>query len=249
MHVEPRDRLLPVTADGLLHDEVHVWWYDLDVDTEREAALERTLADEERLRASRFRFAKHRRRFVVGRGTLREIVARYAGTGPQALRFEHGAHGKPRLDWPSSARDLGFNASDSHGIGAVAVARGPELGLDLERVCPDRDCELIASREFAQEEIEWLRGLPESERARAFFELWTCKEAYLKGKGLGLTASLNCFAVRLSPAMPPRLVWSSIDDSDPQRWSLHRLAIAPGFVASLAVQGGSRDVRQARWFP
>ena len=236
-------------ADGLLGDEVHVWWYDLDVDTDREAALERTLGNEERLRAARFQFAKHRRRFVVGRGTLREIVARYAGTDPKTLRFARGAHGKPRVERPSSARELAFNASDSHGIGALAVGRRRELGLDLERVCADRDYELIASREFAPEENEWLRGLPESQRLMAFFELWTCKEAYLKGKGLGLTVSLDCFAVRLSPAMSPRLAWSSIDDADPQRWSLHRLAIAPGFVASLAVQGGSRDVRQARWIP
>lgn len=235
------------SANRLLPGDVHVWWYELDVCRQREATLERTLDDQERLRADRFRFAKHRRRFVVARGTLREIIARYTGMDPGAVRFERGAHGKPSLGASGITGSLAFNASDSHDLAAVALARGAELGIDVERVSPGRDCDLIASREFSAEEKAWLRELPGNDRAMGFFELWTFKEAYLKGKGLGLTVPLDCFAVALGPKQAPRLAWSAIDADDPRRWSLHRLAAAPGFVASLAVKGGARDLQQARW--
>lgn len=238
-----------VDAGELPRHDVHVWWYDLDVCTGRLVSLERTLDDEERVRADRFRFDKHRRRFIAARGTLREIIARYVGAKPRALRFERGAHGKPRVINPDAVDDLEFNASDSHGIGAVALARGIALGIDLERISPDRDCELIASREFTAQERAWLCGVPETRRVTEFFELWTCKEAYLKGKGLGLTVSLDRFCVQLRPETAPRLAWSDIDHGDPQRWSLHRLAVASGFAATLAVEGGGCHLRQARWCP
>ena len=228
--------------------KVHLWHYRLDLDAEREAALARVLDDAESDRVSRYRFGKHRRRFVAGRGALRMILAQYAGCEPEALRFEHGVHGKPYIGWPNSACDIRFSASNSHGLGAVAVTWRNELGLDLEQVRPNCDHDLIASREFSPEESDWLCRLPEAKRLVAFYQLWTCKEAYLKGKGVGLTVPLNDFAISLSQETP-RLVWSNINDSDPERWSLQPLSIEPGFVACLAMEGGCRAVQSERWFP
>lgn len=234
-------------AGGDPEGEVQVWHYNLDLDPEKEAALARILDPREQERAAGFRFAKHRRRFIVGRGTLRIILARYGGCEPQAVRFEYGEYGKPYVAWPRSLRDIRFSVSNSHALGAMAVTWHNELGIDLEQVRPDRDHERIATREFSAEERIWLHQLPEAKRLVGFFELWTCKEAYLKGKGLGLTVPLNCFAVSVDPDTSLRLVWSDIDRSDPQRWSLHRLAIEPRVVACLAVEGYCRAVRSVPW--
>ena len=214
--------------------EVQVWHYNLDVDAEQEAILARHLNDEENQRAARFRFAQHRRRFIARRGTLRIILSQYAGCEPEALRFKYGEHGKPYIVRPDSACDIRFSATNSHALGGVAITKCCELGLDFAQVLPDGDQGLIASSQFSAEENDGLLRLPESQRPVAFHEIWTCKEAYLKGKGLGMTVPLNCFAVSVNPG-GFRLAWSDLDPTDPQHWSLHRLVIEPGFIACLAL--------------
>lgn len=234
--------------DYTLEDrEVQVWHYKLDVDAEREITFAHILDDEEHLRASRFKFIKHRRRFIANRGILRVILAQYAACDPKALRFAYGQHGKPTIAWPTSACDIRFSVSGSHGLGAVAVARCNELGLDLEQVRPNNDLDVIVSSQFSTEEQDWFRRLPASDRLSAFFEIWTCKEAYLKGKGLGLTVPLNQFSLSINQGMPPRLTWSGIDKSDLLQWSLQHLIIEPGFVACLAIEGDYKDVYSERW--
>lgn len=240
--------LLPSSRPVVLAPgEVQVRHFLLDVDAATEATLVRMLDDEERRRAERFRFEEHRRRFIVRRGMLRLVLSRYAGTGPETLRFERGAADKPALAWPDG-NALRFSASSSGGLGAVAVALDRELGLDLEQIRPNGDHELIAACEFSPEENDWLRRLPEARRLAAFYRLWTCKEAYLKGKGVGLTVPLNDFAISLSQETP-RLAWSNLDNSDPERWSLQPLSIEPGFAACLAVERACRAVQSERWFP
>src|SRR5215218_8481807 len=76
---------------------VHVWRISLDQPDETLERFRRTLEPEELDRAGRFHFEKHRRHFIVARGFLRSVVARYLGTQPEALRFEYGAYGKPAL--------------------------------------------------------------------------------------------------------------------------------------------------------
>lgn len=236
----------PLRSMSLAPGEVQVWHFILDVDADNEAALARVLDDEERHRAERFRFAEHRRRFVVRRGLLRLVLSQYAGTRPETLRFARTAIDKPALAWPDG-NTLKFSASSSGGLGAVVVTRDREVGLDIEQVRPNGDHDLIASHEFSAEESDWLCRLPEAKRLAAFYQLWTCKEAYLKGKGVGLTTPLNDFAISLSRE-PPRLAWSKLDSSDPERWSLQPLSIEPGFVACLAMEGECRAVQSKRWF-
>jgi 4'-phosphopantetheinyl transferase len=234
--------LARLAVDG----RVQVWHYRLDVDDEQERLCARILDDSERERAELFRFAHLRKRFIVGRATLRTILGHCTDMDPRSLRFALGEHGKPYIDEPHCAH-IRFNASDSQGLGAVAIAQGHEIGFDIERVRPNQDCDLIAASEFCNEEWEWLQCLPEPDRLTAFFALWTCKEAYLKGKGLGLTVPLNQFAIAMDSERGSRLAWSKIDRADPQHWCLQRLDIEPGFVACLAIEGHDRPVSCKPW--
>ncbi len=235
------------SAEKDLGGEVRIWYLRLALDSEGHAQCTRPLDYEERQRAQRFRFEEHRRRFVAGRGMLRMILGHYAACDPENMRLEYGEHGKPSFTGPGSVSGLKFSVSNSAGMGAVAVASGIELGLDLEQIRPSGDHNLIASREFSSDEKNWFLGLPEAERTAAFFDLWTCKEAYLKGKGLGLNAPLNHFSVSLGSDMPPRLAWSEIDREDSRRWRLHRLVIEPGCAACLAVDGDCHAIRVTPW--
>jgi len=62
----------------------------LDLDPADLDSLERTLAPDERARVARFHLPKDRRFFVVTRGVLRDILARYLGRGPDELCFGRG---------------------------------------------------------------------------------------------------------------------------------------------------------------
>ena len=91
-----------------------------------------TLCAEERARAERYLFAKHSRRFVLARGTLRSILGGYLGVDAREIRFEEEAHGKPRLAG-ENRNGLSFNVSHSSDIAIYAVSAGRELGVDVER--------------------------------------------------------------------------------------------------------------------
>lgn len=229
------------TPLALGDDEVQIWHYNLGIDAELEAALSHHLDHDENERASKFQFAKHRRRFIARRAILRTLLSRYAGCDPKAIRFEQGEHGKPRIVGPDSISSIRFSATHSQDLAGVAITHCCDIGLDFEQILPDGDQALIASTQFSPEENDALLQLPESERREGFYAIWTGKEAYLKGKGLGITAPLNGFTVSVTPEVF-QLIGSDIDPSDPEHWSLHRLDIEPGFAACLALNLNSNSV-------
>jgi len=218
--------------------EVQVWHYDLDVDAELENSLDSLLSAEEKDRANRFHFLEHRLRFIARRGILRRILSQYVDCEPGAIHFKQGQYGKPYLASPNSTEKIRFSATSSNNLGGVAITRCGDVGLDIEQVLPDTDQKEIASSQFSQEEHDWLHQQPAFKHPEAFYKIWTCKEAYLKGKGLGITVSLKDFSVSIK-GESASLAWSNIDPKDTQRWSFHQLATEPGFIGCLAVNPDS----------
>ena len=115
---------------------VHVWRADLGLDAAYLRRLERNLSADERARASRFRFARDRDRFVGARGLLREILALYLNATPGRLSFGYSAHGKPFLAREEHST-LRFNVSHSFDAILFAIAHMREVGVDVEGVRND----------------------------------------------------------------------------------------------------------------
>ena len=186
----------PLT-NGIDNGEVHVWRARLDRapgDVERLAAL---LSADELDRAARFKFERDRGRYVVGRGLLRTLLARYVGWSPSALEFEYGEFSKPRLAGPGPA----FNLSRTWDwVALYAVCDEGELGIDVELDEADYSREAIAERFFSPAEVEVLRSLPRDQQSRAFLTCWTRKEAFIKARGDGLSLALDSFDVTLDPS-------------------------------------------------
>jgi len=228
----------------LAADEVHVWQAALDAPARPLRELAATLSTDERARAERYHFERDRRRFVVCRSLLRDILGRYAGRPAGALRFGYGSSGKPSL--PDS--DVRFNVSHSDGVAVYALARGREVGVDVERVRPVSGADRIAERFFSAPERQALRAVPATARTTAFFTCWTRKEAYVKARGEGLGLPLDQFAVSLAPDGPARL-WPAggADAREVARWSLAGLRQDPGYVAALAVEGHGWRLWSAWW--
>jgi 4'-phosphopantetheinyl transferase len=227
--------------------EIHVWKATLDVAPARVPDLEATLSLDERARAGRFVFPRDQTRFIAARGTLRQLLARYAGVEPAHLQFRYSARGKPSLDPTAGDCDLRFNVSHSHGLALYAVSRGRELGIDLEQIRPDVVDEPIAERFFAPREVATLRSLPAGQQVAAFFACWTRKEAYIKAKGEGLYLSLQDFEVSLRPGEPAALLKTHGDPGEVGRWSLYSLAPAPGYAGALAAEGSPCRLSCWQW--
>jgi len=234
-----------VNFSGVARGEVHVWRAGLDRPAPEVEGLFGTLSPEERERARRFRFERDRRHFVVARGTLRALLGRVLDAEPAALSFVYEAYGKPALETIEGRDPLSFNVSHSGGLALYALARGRRVGLDLERVRADFASEEIAEQFFSKDEVRRLRALPEGLRVEGFFNCWTRKEAYIKGRGEGLSFPLDRFAVSLSPREPAELLSVEGSAHEAARWSLRHLRPGEGYVGAVAAEG--RDWRLECW--
>jgi 4'-phosphopantetheinyl transferase len=207
---------------------VHLYNAALDAgDATNIAAMLETLSPVERARARRFRFEVDRRRFVVCRGLLRQILSQWVAERPAQIHFAVNSYGKPFLpDWR-----VAFNVSHSGGRALIAVTSGRELGVDIERINPAFAQEQIPERYFSRAEVRALRSLPQSEQTSAFFRCWTRKEAYIKARGFGLSMPLDSFDVTLQAELPAAILRGG------DGWSLQALPAPEGFAAALAVEG------------
>lgn len=223
---------------GLDPGSVHVWSVRLDPPPEVVERLGRSLSADEWERARRFRFERHQRQYVVGRGALRALLAAYLGTLPELIRFTYGPRGKPFLAPPLDAGGLFFNLSNSDELALVGLVHGVEIGVDVEYLKRMPDCEVIAERFFSESERKVLRELPAARKEEAFFNCWTRKEAYLKAVGEGLAAPLDSFDVTLAPGEAPRMLTLKGNAERASRWFFRHLLPAPDYVGAVAIEGG-----------
>lgn len=226
---------VPHLADG----EVHVWHAALDLPEEQLAACWRLLDAPERERAGRFHFERDRRRFAAGRGQLRAVLGRYLAIAPAEVAFAYSAYGKPMLAGPGG-QALHFNLAHSEERALIALCRSGPVGVDIERVQPTIDAHGLAKHFFAPEEQAALRELGPEAQTQAFFRIWACKEAYIKGHGHGLSLPLDSFAVELGQG-GPRLLYSHRDQA--ATWQLCELGVGAGYTAALAVAGRGLRLR------
>ena len=225
---------------SLSNGEVHVWRARLEQPVER---FLHTLDREERVRASRFHFEKHRRHFIAGRGFLRLLLGRYLEIAPQEVRFAYGPYGKPSLAGEHGASRLRFNASHSHELAVYAFVQEREIGVDVEYFKDDFESDEIARRFFSAPEVQTLTALPEDERTAAFFRCWTRKEAYIKALGSGLSHPLDQFDVTLTAHEPAALLRDAQDAEAIARWQMFNLEFTDRYAGALVVEGREEGFR------
>ena len=227
-------------ADG----EAHVWLAHLPSTRASLEDFRGVLSSDERARAERFHFIEHRERWQMTRGVLRLLLARYLEANAREIAFDYGAHGKPQLKHPVNST-LHFNASHSGDYAVFAMTRAGEVGVDIERIredMPRRD--EIARRYFAPGEQQQLFALAEPERARAFFTLWTRKEAFVKARGTGLFSGLDQFEVALGE---PRVLSVAGAHARSLNWWMAELPSVPGYAGAMVVCASPCRARFWKW--
>ena len=215
--------------------EAHVWEIPLVALEGDFSEYRKLLSPDERTRASRFHFEKDSRKFTIARGSLRSILGSYTGIAASDLRFVCGEHGKPALT--DDRDDLRFNVSHSGELAMIAIARGQEVGVDVEAISEDVETDKLAERFFSARERAAIRALPSKQRVAAFYRCWTCKEAFLKAQGVGLFRGLGSFDVEVNPNASAHLLSTRPDTDECNRWSLHEIKAATGYAAAIAIEG------------
>ena len=234
----PAELLLPAHT-------VHVWRADLSLEAAYLRRLEQNLSADERKRASRFRFARDRDRFVYARGLLREILALYLNAPPGRLSFGYGAHGKPFLAGEEHGNLL-FNVSHSFDMMLLAIAHTREVGVDLEGVRNNGVAmEEIYETVLSEPEKQALARFGGEVKRMTFLRFWTRKEAYIKADGRGVSLPLERIDVSAQEGRVAVLDRATGEWRTCPRWGLRTLAPVSGYVAALAAEG--HDWRLALW--
>jgi 4'-phosphopantetheinyl transferase len=242
------DQLANILADraGIENGEIHVWDAPLGDDCET-GELAKLLQPEERARASAFAFEPDRRLYVHSHGVLRRILSRYTGREPSELVFEGSGDQKPRLKRRPDDGDLHFSLSHSGRSCLIAVRMGSPVGVDVERLRPLPDAPRIARRWFTPAENDALARFSGAAFERAFFALWTHREAVIKALGENLETGFSALTCALDPDGSVRLVSWRGDEAVTRQWRVRRLEPAGGYLGAVAALEDFGAVRRLTW--
>jgi 4'-phosphopantetheinyl transferase len=218
--------------------QVHVWQASLDRPSQTVEQLAQLLAADEQQRAARFRFEPDRRKFIVARGLLRSILARYLSLPPEQVQFSYRQRGKPELANGYAEGKLEFNVSHSHEMALYGIALDRPIGVDLEHVRPI-EAVALSQRFFSPSESATIASLTGTEQHRCFFRGWTQKEAYLKATGDGLG---GLESVEVAIVEPMRLVKVDGDARSAAEWCAQEIRVNNDYIAALVTKGMQPEV-------
>ncbi|MDF3835363.1 4'-phosphopantetheinyl transferase superfamily protein [Cupriavidus basilensis] len=199
-------------------------------------ALHGLLSAEEQARVARLRSAAGRHQSILARGILRKLLGERLEIDGRDVVFRFGPHGKPELARPEHANTLRFNVSHSGAWVLIAIARGQDVGLDVEYMNERTTIALLAERIMTAAERRRFLALDDAGRKRMFFGLWACKEAYVKAIGAGLSLPPDQIEFDAGTEGPPTLL-RAYGETAPGRWALAILDMPPDYAAALMVDG------------
>jgi 4'-phosphopantetheinyl transferase len=198
---------------------VHVWHVTTFDEHFSRRGLEALLAPDECERATRCASVAACRRFIGGRLARRLVLSRYVSCAPTDLCFANRPQGKPEIVAPAGAADFQFSVAHAPGLVLIAVARKFALGVDVERLQPVPDADLIAKHFFSAAERRLFQNSAKAERDLAFLRCWTRKEAVAKAMGVGVSLDL------------PHLDTARACVAG---WSVHDLLVDVAYVGAIA---------------
>lgn len=141
---------------------------------------ETALPEAERAHCRRYGDPEARRRALAVRLLAHRALAWLDPA--QSWSIAHRAGGQPHL----SDTTLAISLAHSGEWVACALGRVAALGVDLEALQPRPRLLAFARRFYSGREVSGLERLGDAERLRAFHDIWTLREAWLKARGLGL---------------------------------------------------------------
>jgi len=153
---------------------------------------------------------------------------------PSPVRLARNHEGRPVLPVEAGRSTIKVSLSHSGSLVMAGVTDLGEIGIDVERLATKRPIDEMAGYAFGPREQCAVR----TGGSRAFYRIWTLREALAKAKGVGIeliTDGRDYF-----PDAPSSGSWRTLVDGS--SWLFSTAELAGGYSASLAVALPSHDV-------
>ncbi|WP_448604512.1 4'-phosphopantetheinyl transferase family protein [Thermoleptolyngbya sp.] len=220
---------------SLSSTDIHLWRVNVEGCAKNLSFLASVLSPDEQARAAKFRQEGDRTRFITCRGILRHLLSRYTSLAPSEICFSYNVYGKPELATSGNITPpLQFNLSHSGGLALYAFTLKDLIGVDLEQHRP-LDVLALAQSVFSEPERAVLNRLSATEQLTQFLQIWTCKEAYLKAIGQGLSG-LERVELAIAPNGSVCLAPFATASSPHSPWLIQPLSLDDQFAAAFAVK-------------
>ena len=211
-------------------EDLHIWMFDKSHSAKDLSDYNELLNDQEKERASKFRFDDDRDRFLWGRVKLKLLLGSYLNESPRALMFIYSQHGKPKLE-KKEHRYLHFNMSHSGDLILFGISRSP-IGVDVEEISRSVDIKRVSDSYFSPNEKNVVEMATGGEKENVFYEIWTKKEALIKGIGKGLGIPLNHFCVTSDKSGCVK--WKPENQFTSSEWYVGSVDVMPSYKAAFA---------------
>lgn len=224
---------------SLPESEIHLWlaYYNEINCKVLHHAYRQVLNDTERLDELRFYFDKDRRRYLVTRAMVRNVLSRYVAKPPEEWIFSANAYGRPEVaNIDVSSQRLSFNISHTDALIVLAIARGCNLGVDVENLRTREAPIDIADHYFSQREVASLAALPQDRKPHRFFEYWTFKESYIKARGMGLSLPLDSFGFYFPDEQAVEIEFYRELIDEPARWRFWQFQPTREYLVALCAE-------------
>lgn len=187
---------------------------------------------EERERARTLVRPEDRSSYIASHVLLRHSLSLMEPLRPCEWQFTRSRNHPPRLA-ASLKSGLHFSLSHTAGLVACAVWQFGPVGVDVESLMLPRNLAVIDHLALTATEREQLSGMPFEDRAYTRLRLWTLKEAYAKGRGLGLALPFSSIAIDEPRVDSNELQLRIIGDSA-SKWSAWSFDVVDGLLAVAA---------------
>lgn len=153
---------------------------------------------------------------VQGKLLLLRLIADF-GLNLSLEDMQYTTYHKPFFDG-----DFDFSIAHSGGMVICAATLGTKIGADIEQI---KKIDLTDYRDQLTPR-ECLQIDPSDDKTKAFYQIWTKKEALMKVTGRGIDMDMSAIDVS-----GDKVILAG------EEYLFHSLAIDPGYIASLAVTG------------
>jgi phosphopantetheinyl transferase len=189
------------------------------------AFIDAFATEDDRRQAERFASGPRRTQSVAGRALIRALLREVSEIAPRGFALATTASGRPRiLDADGVPASLDISIAHSRDLVVAAVTDRGRIGIDVEHLGARR-FDGIAAKFFGRQEQDAVRF----GGARAFYRIWTSREAFAKAMDRGIAGALE----RMD-------YFGSADDivsieTEQQRWVCRREQYGDKYVMTVAV--------------